>query len=93
MANYNTGDDLVSNGELCSFYEYFGLVEQWAEAFYQWNANNETCNSTFNAMDLNNDTFVDINEIIYIVRDFFELSDVKASQINCSSCLVSNYGI
>ena len=92
------GDDEIADGQIvftrdfvCWVWEIdtlvyeldFSIVEQWKEE-------NKTCDFVFRQLDLNNNSYVDFNEILYFgSEDGFDVSQDKALQINCTSC----YGI
>lgn len=45
------------------------------------------CTTAFDQIDLNNDGQISFHETLILTREFFDLSYVKAYQLNCSLCL------
>ena len=103
VSSASVGDPTtVNNEEMCAFWDYldaleengqYSTLEDYSAALAQYRAENRTCDWVFNTLDINNSTEIDINEFIFATYDTFEISKIKAAQINCTSCLESQYGI
>ena len=82
-------EETVSLDGFCSTWDFvFGIFESYesgittiGDEFETWQTQNKSCQWLFNHTDLN------IHELIYIARDALALSQSKAAQINCTSCM------
>ena len=60
----------------------FGILLEWRQ-FWE----NTTCDVVFNSLDLNNNSVVQFNEVLYAMQGYDGTdTEEKASQINCTSC-------
>ena len=87
----DTGESpYLSANELCAVWEYLPLIADGAgSAFDRWNEQNISCIQAFNEVDQNNDSLADVNEWIYTLYDFFQISQEKAAQVNCTQCVTN----
>ena len=85
----------VSLNGFCQTWEYaFEVFQNWAtdvtyfgDEIEKWRQEDKSCQWLFNQTDLNNNDYIDIHEIIYLARNALSLSESKAKQINCTSCM------
>ena len=89
LANYNSNDNLIQRDELCVAWDVIRIlaahqgIDETAEFVYG-------CNESFVLMDSNNDTSVDVMEIINFLGPLFQHSlanPAKAEQVDCSQCI------
>ena len=83
----------ITHDGMCALWDLFNQVGYIAaiEDFpflLEWQAENRTCDYVFNQMDINNNSLVQFDEMLYLLSDYLEMSHEKISQINCTSCWV-----
>ena len=77
-ANVAEPRELIDNNELCQFW---GFVSLYSSEF-------NNCTHAYSNIDLNDDGYISFYESLQFTAAFFGITDQKAKQLNCSSCLI-----
>ena len=87
----NNGDYQLTLDAICGIWNDVGMnylnTILGTSNIVEWYNANKTCLYAFDEMDLNMNNLVNVSELIISERDTFYISEEKAYQVNCSSCV------